>query len=162
MAALSRVRDWLYVGSYRATIDLPLLREHGVGAMLQLAEEVPQPDITHLYLNVNDGEPLPEWALPRGVGFVRAQRAAGNTVMVACGAGISRSVTFAMAALHEEERLPLEEAYRAIVRARRIALPHPDLLASLYNYYQMNDVAFKDLYERILNVARWSDLSEDE
>jgi hypothetical protein len=99
------VRDWLLVGKLRDTLHTPLLREYGVGAVLQLCREVTQPDdIASLFLpGVEDGEPLPPAKLDAGVAFIRQQRAAGRTVLVACGAGISRSVSFTVAALHEEE-----------------------------------------------------------
>ncbi|MGH2523720.1 MAG: hypothetical protein ACRDH2_14545 [Anaerolineales bacterium] len=67
--------------------------------MLQLAERVEQPGITTLYLAVEDGEPLPDEALREGIEFVRAQKALGRVVLVACGAGLSRSAIFALAVL---------------------------------------------------------------
>lgn len=131
-----RVRPWLYVGRYRDTIDLELLRASQIGAMLLLAEDVRQPGIESLYLDVTDGEPLAEAHLRQGVAFVRQQKAADRVVMVACGAGISRSVSFAMAALVEEEHLSLIDAYRTIRSVHPLALPNPALLESLHAYYQ--------------------------
>jgi hypothetical protein len=76
------VRDWLLVGKLRDTLHTPLLREYGVGAVLQLCREVTQPDdIASLFLpGVEDGEPLPPAKLDAGVTFIRQQRAAGRTV----------------------------------------------------------------------------------
>lgn len=45
------------------------------------------------YPPIEDGEPFDAPILRRGVDFILAQRAAGKTVFVACGAGISRSPT---------------------------------------------------------------------
>ena len=98
---MNQIRPWLYIGKYRETRDYRLLTAHGITAMLLLAELVEHPGITSLYLAVEDGEPLPHEMLTKGVDFVKAQKAAGQTILVACGAGISRSASFAAAALKE-------------------------------------------------------------
>ncbi|MEQ8672475.1 MAG: hypothetical protein RLP44_23400 [Aggregatilineales bacterium] len=67
-----KIRDWLYVGKYVHTTNLALLRQAHIGAMLQLAEHVTQPQITNVYLEVDDGVALPDGALKKGVDFVRA------------------------------------------------------------------------------------------
>ncbi|MFN8375493.1 MAG: dual specificity protein phosphatase [Anaerolineae bacterium] len=148
-----RIRDWLFIGKYRDTTALALLRSYHVGAMLQLAEYVLQPNIATLYLNVEDGQPLPHEQLARGIAFVRAQKAQGSTVLIACGAGISRSAAFTMAALHEEEHLSLIDAYQQIVREHPDAMPHPKLLESLREYYHER-LKFKDLWNEMIQVQR--------
>jgi RimJ/RimL family protein N-acetyltransferase len=146
-----RIRPWLYVGKYRETIDLELLRVHHIGAMLLLAENAEQPNIESLYLAIEDGEPLPAETIKQGVEFVRAQKAAGKVVLVACGAGISRSVTFAIAALKEEENLSLVVAYRSIQINHPYAMPHPALWESLRLYYNA-DITFNQMWEHMKKV----------
>src|SRR5437868_6406606 len=104
---MHKICPWLYIGKYRETIDINILIAYRINAMLQLADKVEQIGIASLYIPVEDGEPLPADKLRQGVDFVRAQKAAGKTVLVACGAGISRSVTYSIAALKEEENLSL-------------------------------------------------------
>lgn len=133
-----RIRPWLHVGSYRETLDKPLLDAVNIGAMLQLADRVEQPNIVTLYLPVEDGEPLPLDLLRAGVAFIRREKAAGRTVLVACGAGISRSSTFALAALKEEEGLDLLAALYEVCRNHPFASPHPELWESLCSYYREN------------------------
>jgi hypothetical protein len=111
------------------------LRARGIGAMLQLAELVEQPGIATLYLPVEDGEPLPLKLLVKGLVFVEDQRRQNRNIMIACGAGVSRSVTFAMAALHEAEKLSLADAFFTIQAIHPAALPHPALLVSLCRFY---------------------------
>jgi hypothetical protein len=65
-----------------------------------------------------------------------AQRAAGKTVLVACGAGISRSTSFAIAALKEAESLPLLAAAREVRKLHPDGLPHMALWSSLCLHYQ--------------------------
>jgi protein-tyrosine phosphatase len=133
-----QITDNLYVGRYRDTVNLTLLQAHSIGAMLQLADRVEQPGIEVLYLDVEDGEPLPAETLRQGVAFVRDQLAAGRRVLIACGAGISRSVTFATAVLHEEEGISLLDAFHDIHSIHRDALPHYKLWHSLCEYYHEN------------------------
>lgn len=54
---------------------------------------------------------------------------------MACGAGISRSSTFALAFLMEEENLTLLDAYREVYKNHPQAEPHPELIKSLYAYH---------------------------
>jgi protein-tyrosine phosphatase len=133
---MQRVRPWLLIGSYRETLDSAGLARAQVGALLHLAAPVEPPGITTLYLPVEDGEPLDAATLRRGVAFVLAQRDAGKTVLVACGAGISRSTSFAIAALKEAEELSLLVAARTVRRAHPNGLPHMALWSSLCLHYQ--------------------------
>lgn len=93
------IRPWLRIGKLSETYDRRLLQEENVGAMLQLAQAVEQPNIASVYLPIEDGQPLPDAVLRKGVAFVREQNAAGRTTLIACGLGISRSVPFAIAAI---------------------------------------------------------------
>ena len=141
------IRPWLLVGKLRDTLHADVLRGQGVGAMLQLCRAVPQPGIEALFLDVEDGEALPEGALARGVSFVREQKADGRNVLVACGAGISRSVTFAVASLHEEEGLGLLDTYRQVRLVHTDARPHPVLWRCLCEHCG-EDVPFVDLFRK--------------
>jgi len=98
---MHQVRPWLFIGKYSETLNHDLLERSKIRAVLELAEPVEYDDITTLYLPVDDGAALRPSVLPNGVAFMRSEYAQGNRVLVACGAGISRSVTFAIAALKE-------------------------------------------------------------
>lgn len=141
---MQQIRSWLYVGAYRDTLDTALLNVCGVGAMLLLAAPVEHPGIATMYLPVEDGEILEEDVLRRGVDFILAQRAAGRVVLVACGAGISRSTTFAIAAVKESEHLDLIAAARIVRRAHPDGLPHLALWSSLCRQYQQS-LSYLDL-----------------
>jgi hypothetical protein len=130
-----RVRPWLYIGKYAETKDKTLLDGYGIGAMLQLADHVPQPGIASLYLAVEDGQPISVEHLRRGIIFLREYKADGQNLLVACGAGISRSTSFALAVLKEEENLSLLDAYRTVLKVHPAALPHYALWDSLCAYY---------------------------
>ena len=129
------IRPWLLVGRYAETLDPERLAAAGVGAMLQLAEAVPQPGVASLYLAVDDGAPIPPAALAEGLAFVRQARESGRAVLVSCGAGTSRSVAFAAAALVEAEGLSVLDAVGAVRARHPTAQPHYELLASLCAYF---------------------------
>jgi protein-tyrosine phosphatase len=132
---MNEIRPWLFIGKYRNTLDPVSLEFHGIDAMLQLAEAVKQPGIASLYLPVEDGEPLPFHLLRQGVDFVLSEKRQGHTVLIACGAGQSRSVVFAITALKETENLSLLTAWQEVKRQHPEALPHMALWESLCNYY---------------------------
>lgn len=146
-----QIRDWLWVGKYSETLLSDLLRTYRIGAMLQLAAPVTQPDIESLYLLVDDGVPLHSLLLESGIKWARAQKADGKRVLVACGAGISRSATFATAVLKEEEDLSLVDAFREVSLQHPYALPHPELWKSLCAYYG-EDVPFLSMWKRFRSI----------
>lgn len=141
-----QIRPWLYVGKYRDTLDPYWLGLHQIEAVLQLAEAVKEPGITSLYLPVEDGEPLRFELLRQGIDFVLAEMRQQHTVLIACGAGQSRSVAFAIATLKEAENLPLLTAWREVKQQHPEALPHMALWESLCIYYH-EDVPFSQVLD---------------
>lgn len=132
------ITDGIAIGGWYDGRNAPLLRREGILAVLQLhgqegGEEFPDVEAV-LLIQQEDGKPLPADALRRGVEFIREQRALGRPVLVQCGIGMSRSVTFVLAYLHTEG-MDLRDALRLITQKRRQALPHVILLKSLIECY---------------------------
>jgi protein-tyrosine phosphatase len=146
---MNAIRPWLYIGKYRETLDKDLLSIKKIDAMLQLAEAVKHPNITSIYLPVEDGVPLPDHLLQQGADFVLFEKSLGHTVLIACGAGMSRSVVFAVAVLKEVEGLSLLEALQIVKQHHPESLPHPALWKSLCAYYH-EELSI----DRMLNVIR--------
>jgi protein-tyrosine phosphatase len=132
---MDEIRSWLFIGSYRDTKNHSYLKLKSIQAMLQLAELVKQPDISSLYLPVEDLAPISSEHIRQGVDFVREHKAMGNRVLVACGAGINRSSSFCAAALKEEEGLSLFEAFKEVKRLHPESMPHEPVWESLCKYY---------------------------
>jgi hypothetical protein len=132
---MNHIRDWLCIGKYLETLDLDLLRAHGIGAMLQLANPAGQPGIESLFLLVEDGVSLPGHLLVRGVEFVQNQKRLGRKVLVACGAGRSRAVAFVVAALKADEGLALLHALQTVRKHHPETMLHPALWNSLCTFY---------------------------
>ena len=149
---MNPVRPWLYVGKFRDTLNLNYLKASNIEAMLQFAELVEYPGIPAFYLAVEDGIPLTPADFQRGLSFILEHHQQGKSVLIACGAGISRSVIFTIAALRETEGAALLKAYQEIVNAHIEALPHPVLWKSLCTYYQ-EDIPYIQVL-RLYNSVR--------
>ncbi len=133
---MNQIRPWLYIGNYADSLNLGTLDIEGITALLQLSSPVRWPGVESLYLRLRDGMPIPKEQLAECVRFVRQQKALDKKVLVACGAGISRSAAVCIAVLHEEEGLGLLDAYRVIHAAHPFAFPHPEFWKSLAAYYK--------------------------
>lgn len=149
-----KIRNWLFIGKYAHTKSKDLLQSYQIDAMLQLAEEVKQENIESIYLDVEDGVFLPHDKLAKGVEFIQAQKRLGKTILVACGAGISRSVAFGMAALVEEEGLSIWNAYGEIYKHYQDAMPNPELCRSLAQYYHQEDIKLIEAWDRIMKIQK--------
>jgi hypothetical protein len=142
------IRPWLLVGAHRDATDELLLTRWQVGAMLLLAAPVNSLGRECCYLVVEDGEPLAAELLQQGVAFVADARRRGLTCLMACGAGISRSVIFATAALCVIEGMDLLAAAAAVKRQHPEAVFHPALWESL-NAFLGADVSILQLLREV-------------
>ena len=132
---MHKIRDWLFIGKYRETVSRPLLNSYNIGAMLHLADDVQHDGIETLYLPIDDGVPIKQDVLKQGINFIIDQKSQDKIVLSACGAGISRSTTFAMGALMHVEDLDIWEAYKSILAVHPDAFPMPALVMSLGTYF---------------------------
>lgn len=148
---MHKIRDWLFIGKYRETTSLPLLHSYGISAMLHLASDVQHEGIKTLYLPIDDGVPVKQAILKQGIDFLAEQKAQDKIVLSACGAGISRSTTFAMGLLMHEENLNIWEAYQTILDHHPDAFPAPDLVVSLAAYHGL-EITKMEATEKIMNM----------
>jgi protein-tyrosine phosphatase len=112
------VEPGLAVCGLREALKVGELQTRGIQAVLQLytapIERLTLPaSCEALHLQVRDREPLPPEALVSGLEFISRHRAEGRTVLVVCGAGTSRSVTFVAGQLYREGH-SLSEAFGKI------------------------------------------------
>ena len=137
------VAEGIAIGGKRDTTAPAALAAAGVEAVLQLHGPEPCDDAFPftprvLQLRVLDGVPLPEEVVRESVTFIREQRSAGRRILVACGAGQSRSASLVAAYLCEEG-LTLEAAFTLLIEGRPRVLPHPALLRSLCKLYPQQE-----------------------
>ena len=141
---MDQIRSWLYIGKYRDTLQPDYLHSKSIQAMLQLAVKLTQPDITSIYLPVEDFAPLKFYLLEQGVSFIKEHKELDHPVLVACWAGINRSSTFCTAALKETENLSLLDAFKEVKKAHPESMPHELVWESLCKYYG-EDVSYLDI-----------------
>lgn len=141
---MDQIRPWLFIGRYRDTLNKSYLDHKSIRAMLLLAERVEQPGIISLYLPVEDVAPVSREHLRQGVEFIREQKAKGNRILVACGAGMNRSSAFSAAALKEEEGHSLFESFKIVKECHPESMPHQPVWESLCQYYG-EDVPYLDV-----------------
>jgi protein-tyrosine phosphatase len=90
-----------------------------------------------LDMPIIDGLPIPSQQLRQGAAFIHQQVEAGRRVLVHCQAGVSRSVTMMLAYLIEYRGWLLPDAYRQVLIRRAVARPHPALVISLIDCYNL-------------------------
>lgn len=132
---MTLLRDWLYIGKYT---DLEALHNGDfkhIKVVLNLAEALPIEGKKVLFLNIDDGVPLSFNDLLIGTEFLLNQYYEGKTILVACGAGVSRSATFCTVLIKEIEKLSLLEVLKTIKQKHPKALPHPELWKSVCQVY---------------------------
>jgi protein-tyrosine phosphatase len=132
---MDEIRPWLFIGTYRDTINIGYLKLKSIKAMLQLAEPVEQENIDSLYLHVDDLRRISGENIRQGVDFIRKHKNAGHKILVACGAGVNRASAFSIAALKEEEGLNLVEAFRSVKQLHPDTMPNPLVWMSLCEHY---------------------------
>ena len=145
---MDTIRPWLYIGNYRDTIVYSSLHAAQINVLLTFAEPVTHPDISCHYLAVEDGISLDQEILSNGIARLQDAYTNNQRVLVACGAGISRSATFAIAILKEVEQLSLLEAARVVHRIRPSIAPHYALWLSLCTYYD-EDIPYLTLIREL-------------
>jgi protein-tyrosine phosphatase len=130
-----KIRDWLFISGYPSASSPQLVKAHGIEASLQLFEAIKMEGVESLYLDVQDGYEITPAQIRSGVDFVRANHEKSKKVLVTCGAGISRSVTFSIACLKEIEGLSLPDAYKSVRQHHPEAMPDHIHWKSISDYY---------------------------
>jgi protein-tyrosine phosphatase len=146
-----KIRDWLYISGYPEASNESVVRKEGIKAMLLLFKDLNYSGIEHLFLPVLDGQPMSPEMITKGVAFVKRHQERGQKVLVACGAGISRSVTMSTAALKEIEGLSLRDAFMDIRKINREALPDHVHWQSLLEYYG-GGIDYWTLFEELIDL----------
>lgn len=144
------IRPWLVVGKYTDTVNSDILRDHQVGAMLQLHQAVDHLDMPTMFLPLQDGKPVTMVELDQGIDFIRRHKAQGHTVLIACSAGVSRSVTLATAALKLEEGKSLLDTFHDVRERHPRALPDQVHWQALCQYFK-EDIPFWDVWRETLD-----------
>ena len=130
-----KIRDWLYISDYASAKSQKIVDEAGIQAMLQLFQPIELEGVVTKFISIGDGLPLTQAQIETAISFIREQHDKQHCLLSTCGAGLSRSVTFAIIALKEIEGLSLADAYRAIFEHHPKAMPDHIHWQAVADYY---------------------------
>jgi len=135
---MSLIKKGLLIGNHRDSQDLTFLNRQGVSHILcsagELAPAFPG-KFSYKHVGADD---VPNYNMSRhfdhAADYVHNAIQNGGTVFIHCAAGISRSVTLALAYLMKHEGMKLSEAF-ALVKGRRfIANPNHGFMRQLREF----------------------------
>ena len=137
---ISQITDQILIGPAHLASRSGALAAREVDSVILLCEsweglEWPE-DVDVFHLPFEDAERIPDGYLEQIVTFGQEELEAGRTIMVCCAAGISRSSTGVLAILHSDG-MPLPDAYRLLHKQHEPAAPHPALMRSLFQHFDL-------------------------
>ena len=137
------VYDNLYISGIETIRQQKMVKDEGITAIVRLdsGNYGTYEWSTHFFKVLHepflDAEYIPDGVIPRITKFIHEQIENEGSVLVHCAMGISRSTTMVMAYLIEYEGMSLAEAFCTIREERTQAFPHPKLLVSLIDHYNL-------------------------
>jgi protein-tyrosine phosphatase len=114
------------------------IRSCQIGAILNCAVELDDKiptKVDYLKIPLDDGVPIEQEHIEKAVAWVKKRWNEGKTVLIHCGAGVSRSVAMVICCLIAEG-YTLDEALELIRKKRGCAIPHPAIMKSVIEYYK--------------------------
>lgn len=139
-ADLDQVVDRIYVGSYYAGRNLTLLRALGITAVCDLTRYQSGPNLRelgwkgeYLHLPLADGEAVDPVRLDHFLAWMTNIMKLGDTVLIHCRAGVSRSPALTMAWL-TRSGLSWAQAKALVTYGRKVANVHPTVEESIIKH----------------------------
>ncbi|CAF0742552.1 unnamed protein product [Brachionus calyciflorus] len=139
-SGMSRILPGLFVGSLKDSQDRTQLKSHHITHIVSVIEEArPNPnckDIKYFCIKASDSpqQDLQQY-FSEVIEFIHKARVLENgNVLIHCLAGISRSVTLAVAYIMTCTELSYENSLNAVRGARKIANPNFGFQRQLQNY----------------------------
>lgn len=131
--SISEVYNRLFVGGYIQASKLLYRNPFKIEAVLDVSTEPPYEeakDIVYAHIPFDDGGGIPEKKFWACMEFLFEQYSQGKNVLIHCAAGISRSVTIAIAFLCYAKIMGFDDAFNYVRQRRQIANPHRDVMNS--------------------------------
>ncbi|XP_013776655.1 dual specificity protein phosphatase 22-B-like [Limulus polyphemus] len=124
---MNKVLPGLYVGNLRDSKDQEQLRENNISHIISIHDNAKKvlEDKTYLIIQASDSpcQNLTQF-FPRCNDFIHSARTNGGNVLVHCLAGMSRSVTVAVAYIMSVTSLDHKTALKVVRGARNVANPN--------------------------------------
>jgi protein-tyrosine phosphatase len=126
---MNEVAEGIFVGTESDADKKPLLRKHGIDAVISLTHSQPDiEEVSRIDVPMIDGPQNSYEAFAEAVKTVVEQRENGQRVLVHCSAGSSRSPSVAAAAITRLSDTTLNEAFNQIIEHRPETDPHNALV----------------------------------
>lgn len=142
--------DALYLGNLNNAEELLASEHKGMWAILNCTDDPmldvywDNPKFIIRRLNQKDGLPYPAAQITEGTTFIRTNLFLGNSVLVCCHAGISRSPGMILAYLLSEG-FSYNESIRKIRKSRPVIQIHPKIDLSIRQYFNLAPRTVADL-----------------
>lgn len=145
MHDIGQITPSIYIGGVGAIEHIEWLSEQDITHVLKLYPDEPYwpENFTVHELPMDDGVHIPSSMMQEGVTFIEDAIRSNAKILVVCGLGISRSVTFVLAYL-TSQGYDLRDAFDLVRMGRPQAWPAPQLWESLISFsnapYTLRDV----------------------
>lgn len=135
---MSLITPGLYIGNFRDAQDMNFLQRNGISHILCSAAEL-QPvfknKFKYKHVQAND---IPTYNISRhfdsAADFIHEALSENGSILVHCAAGISRSVSLALAYYIKHQNKKLHDSLNMIKSRRFIANPNPGFIKQLKEY----------------------------
>ncbi|XP_061755898.1 protein phosphatase Slingshot homolog 3 isoform X1 [Nerophis ophidion] len=134
----SKIFDYLYLGSEWNAANFEELQKNNVGYILNVTREIDNffpESFTYMNIRVYDVETtdlLPHWS--DTYNFINTARKSGQSVLVHCKMGVSRSASTVIAYAMKQQRWPLDVALAYVRDRRAIIRPNEGFTKQLQTY----------------------------
>ena len=164
---MNRIAERLFIGDANDGADADALRGSGITAVLNATNESDRLGgrFAYLRLGQDDGAPIPPERLDRFARWMRERMETGETVLIHCGAGVSRAATFAITWLMLAG-LSWDEAEALVLAARPQIAPNAALKLSVQGWFAergqeaaRREAKRRDLGDSLAEATVWAEES---
>ena len=135
----TEIFKWLYLGTFSNACDIKELRRLKINYILNVANEcinkkLPN-DIKELHLKIKDSDDFELYIyFDEANEFINKCKTEGNTLLVHCKLGISRSASFIIAYLIKYHKMSVKEALEFVKQKRNQIKPNEGFINQLHEY----------------------------
>ena len=139
----TEIFNWLYLGTFSNACDIKELRRLKVNYVLNVANEcinkkLPK-DIKELHLKIKDSDDFELYNyFDEANEFINKCKEEGNSLLVHCKLGISRSASFIIAYLIKFNKMSAKEAFEFVKEKRNQVKPNEGFINQLQEYEKRN------------------------
>lgn len=137
---IQHINDGVYIGDVNSLDEKEARQANNIGAVINCAKElyfkrfIPNEVEHFLFLDLDDGEAIPEHKISSAIHFIDIARNKGLNVMVSCAAGASRSASIILAYMISTG-WDFDEALKHMQKVRPIINPSIECLDSIKEYF---------------------------